>query len=114
MLVEIPGAQGVDVYLFAGPSMREAVQRYILFSGGGCLPPRWGLGPWYRCRGDFDQAQVLEFAARLPRASRSPAMSSGWNPGWQSHSYSCSFHWSEKFPDPGGHARRDWPRNITR
>ena len=44
VLVEVPEADGVDVYVFGGPSMREAVQRYVLFSGGGPLPPRWGLG----------------------------------------------------------------------
>src|SRR5207302_1295717 len=26
--IEVPEAQGVDVYIFAGPTMREAVQRY--------------------------------------------------------------------------------------
>ena len=44
VVVDIPAAEGVEVYLFAGPSMLEAVRRYILFSGGGCMPPRWGLG----------------------------------------------------------------------
>src|ERR1039458_6124848 len=43
VLVEIPQAAGVDVYIFGGPSLRQAVQRYHLFSGGGPLPPRWGL-----------------------------------------------------------------------
>ena len=44
VLIEILEAQGVDVYVFGGPSMRAAVQRYNLYSGGGALPPRWGLG----------------------------------------------------------------------
>lgn len=99
VLVEIPSADGVEVYLFAGPGMLEAVQRYILFSGGGCLPPRWGLGAWYRCRGDFDQRQVLEFA-RAFREEEIPCDVLGLEPGWQSHSYSCSFQWGEKFPAP--------------
>ena len=34
VLVEVPRAAGVDVYLFGGPSMLEAVQRYNLLSGG--------------------------------------------------------------------------------
>ena len=53
VLVEIPEAGGVDVYVFGGPTLREAVQRYNLFSGGGVVPPRWGLGMWYRCDGRF-------------------------------------------------------------
>jgi len=100
VIVEIPSAEGVDVYLFAGPSLRDAVQRYNLFSGGGCLPARWGLGNWYRCRGDFNQQQVVDFADAF-RREEIPCDVIGLEPGWQSHSYSCSFMWSEKFPAPG-------------
>ena len=37
-------AGGVEVYLFAGPTPLEVVQRYNLYSGGGAMPPKWGLG----------------------------------------------------------------------
>ena len=47
-IVEVPRAAGVDVYLFAGPAMLDAVKRYNVFSGGGFVPPEWGLGFWYR------------------------------------------------------------------
>ncbi|MDP4291695.1 MAG: ABC transporter substrate-binding protein, partial [Bacteroidota bacterium] len=39
----VPSA-GVEVYVFAGPTALDAVRRYNLYSGGGSLPPRWGLG----------------------------------------------------------------------
>ena len=40
VIVDLPGdSTGVEVYVFAGPTMREAVQRYNLFSGGGAVPP---------------------------------------------------------------------------
>lgn len=97
--VEIPVAAGVDIYIFTGPTMREAIQRYNLFSGGGCFPPRWGLGVWYRCRADFDQQQVLHLADSF-RADEIPCDVLGLEPGWQTHSYSCSFAWSGKFPEP--------------
>ena len=42
--------------------MRAAVQRYNLFSGGGALPPRWGLGMWYRAKSDYRQEQVIALA----------------------------------------------------
>jgi len=100
VLIEIPVATGVDVYVFGGPAMRAAVQRYNLFSGGGALPPRWGLGMWYRCDGRFDQREVLKMGADL-RAQRMPCDVLGLEPGWQSHAYSCTFVWSKKFPDPG-------------
>jgi len=100
VVVEIPSAQGVDVYVFGGPSLREAVQRYNLFSGGGALPPRWGLGFWYRCHLDFTQAEVGRMARDL-RSARIPCDVLGLEPAWQTKAYSCSFVWNnQKFPDP--------------
>lgn len=99
VLVEIPRAAGVDVYVFAGPSMLQAIQRYNLFSGGGALPPRWGLGVWYRVKGDFDQAEVLGIAEEF-RERDIPCDVLGLEPGWQTHAYSCSYVWSDAFPEP--------------
>ena len=105
VLVEIPEAGGVDVYVFGGPSLREAVQRYNLFSGGGVVPPRWGLGIWYRCDGRFNQQEVLKMGQDL-RSHHMPCDVVGLEPGWQTHAYSCSFVWSDKFPNPGEMVRK--------
>ena len=67
VLVEIPIAQGVQVYLFAGPSMLEAVQRYNLFSGGGVMPPDWGLGFWYRAESNATGQAITALAGRVSR-----------------------------------------------
>ncbi len=101
VVVDLPGnATGVDVYVFAGPTMREVVQRYNLFSGGGAVPPLWGLGLKFRTYTRADQALVLKTAQAL-RAMRIPCDMLGLEPGWQSHAYSCSLAWSkERFPDP--------------
>ncbi|MCU1258937.1 MAG: glycoside hydrolase family 31 [Bryobacterales bacterium] len=99
VLIEIPEAQGVDVYIFAGPSLREAVQRYNLFSGSGPIPPRWGLGMWYRASQDFTQDEVLKLSAEF-RQRRIPCDVIGLEPKWQTHAYSCSYVWSDRFPDP--------------
>jgi alpha-D-xyloside xylohydrolase len=100
MIVEIPRAAGVDVYLFAGPDMISAVRRYNLFSGGGVLPPEWGLGFWYRGDKDFSQADALALAKEF-RNAQIPCDVFGLEPGWQTHSYSCTFAWDpKKFPDP--------------
>ncbi|HEV2131302.1 MAG TPA: hypothetical protein VGR27_09370 [Longimicrobiaceae bacterium] len=40
VMVEIPRAQGVDVYVFAGPTMRLAVQRYKALCGASASPTR--------------------------------------------------------------------------
>jgi len=99
MRVEVPHASGADIYVFWGEDLKQAIQRYNLFSGGGCLPPRWGLGIWYRARSDFDQTQVLALAKHL-REREIPCDVFGLEPGWQTQAYPCSFEWSEKFPDP--------------
>lgn len=100
LVIFIPAAQGAHLYLFAGPTPRAAVQRYNLFSGGGCQPPLWGLGNWYRCYGKFPQAEALGLAKKL-HARGMPLDVFGLEPGWQSRSYACSFVWSkERFPDP--------------
>lgn len=99
VLIEVPEAQGVDIYVLGGPTMREAVQRYNLFAGGGPLPPRWGLGFWYRAYGNARQEDVLALAEEL-RSQQIPCDVLGFEPGWQTHAYSCSFKWSDKFPDP--------------
>jgi alpha-D-xyloside xylohydrolase len=99
-LVEVPRASGVDVYLFAGPSMLQAVQRYNLFSGGGVAPPEWGLGFWYRPEMHLDHTAVLALAREF-RERAIPCDVLGLEPGWQTHAYSCSFAWDKsRFPDP--------------
>lgn len=105
MLIDVPSASGVDLYLFAGPSMGEAVRRYNLFSGGGALPPLWGLGLAYRGKSDFTAAQSLQLARTL-RAQQMPCDIWGIEPGWQTKTYSSSFVWdSGRFPDPDAFIR---------
>ncbi|MFL6417033.1 MAG: TIM-barrel domain-containing protein, partial [Bryobacteraceae bacterium] len=101
IIIEVPRAKGVDVYLFAGPSMRQAVQRYNLFSGGGLVPPEWGLGFWYRAE-QHDDSESIKQLAREFRQRNIPCDVIGLEPGWQTHAYSCSFAWdSTRFADPG-------------
>ena len=48
MMIDVHPSRGVDIYIFGGPTLRDAVQRYNLFSGGGAVPPLWGLGMHFR------------------------------------------------------------------
>jgi alpha-D-xyloside xylohydrolase len=106
MLVEIPAAKGVDVYIFAGPAILDAVRRFNLFSGGGCVPPLWGLGVQYRGDGQFDADESLKVAAQL-RADHIPCDVWGVEPSWQTKTYSCSFVWNtNKFNDPDDFIRK--------
>jgi len=93
-------AAGVDIYVFAGPTMLDAVRRFNLYSGGGCLPPRWGLGFTQRVPTLYTSEQVIE-EARLFEERGFPLDFIGLEPGWQSRSYPCTLEWdSSRFPNP--------------
>lgn len=96
VIIDIPSVEGIEVYLFEGNFM-EVVQRYNLFSGGGCVPPMWGLGIWYRIYGGGDERTVEQIAKQF-RDEKIPMNVLGLEPGWQSHSYSCTYKWSNLFP----------------
>jgi alpha-D-xyloside xylohydrolase len=98
-MAEIPQAQGIEVYVFGGPTLLAAVERYNLYSGGGALPPRWGLGLWYRVKNDYGQADVLQLAAEF-RDRKIPCDTIGLEASWETHAYSSTFVWSSKYPDP--------------
>lgn len=98
VIIDIPSAEGVDLYVFAGNIM-EVVQRYNLFSGGGCVPPMWGLGIWYRAYGGSDGESLVRLADSF-RKENIPVDVIGVEPGWHSHSYSCTFDWGYLFPEP--------------
>jgi alpha-D-xyloside xylohydrolase len=100
ILIEIPAAQGIDVYLFAGPSMIDVVRRYNLFSGGGVMPPEWGLGFWYRAASKATDAEIAGIANEF-RERDIPCDVIGLEAGWQAHAYSCSFSWNgARFTQP--------------
>jgi alpha-glucosidase (family GH31 glycosyl hydrolase) len=93
-------AGGVEVFIFAGPTMLDAVRRFNLYSGGGCLPPRWGLGFTQRVPRLYTSAQVIN-EAKLFEEHGFPLDFIGLEPGWQSRSYPCTLEWdSTRFPDP--------------
>lgn len=93
-------AEGVEVYIFAGPTALDAVRRFNLYSGGGCLPPRWGLGFTQRVPTLYTSEQV-EAEAELFREKGFPLDFIGLEPGWQSKSYPCTLEWDKiRYPDP--------------
>lgn len=98
-------ANGVEIYLFAGPSMLNVVRRFNLFNGGGCLPPRWGLGFIQRVPLLYNADEVVA-EANLFSEKGYPLDFIGLEPGWQSKSYPCTLEWDKtRFPDPEGFVR---------
>ena len=98
--VDIPGAKGIEVFVFEGPDLKNVLQRYNLFGGGGAIPAIWGLGIKYRVKADFNQQQVGKMAAYF-RNNHIPCDVLGIEPKWQTAAYSCSYVWNKKlFPAP--------------
>ncbi len=98
--VDIPVAKGIDVYVFAGPKITQVLQRYNLFSGGGCLPSLWGLGLNYEGKGDHDANNTMRVAMQI-RADKVPCDYYTAPVAWQSHAYASSLDWNRKFfPNP--------------
>lgn len=92
--------RGAEVYLFADESLRDTVAQFNLLCGGGCLPPKWGLGFWHRMHIRHDEAAVTaelrEFADHGLHVDVV-----GLEPGWQSNSYPCTLEWDrERFAEP--------------
>lgn len=91
---------GVEVYVFTADSLLGVVEKYNLLSGGGAMPPLWGLGFTHRVPADFTDSQVREEVAAF-REHSIPLDLVGLEPGWMSKSYPCTFEWNtRRFPDP--------------
>lgn len=105
-------AGGVEVFLFAGNSLMEVVQRYNLYNGGGVLPPKWGLGFTQRVPTLFSDNDVRKEADAFD-AHGFPLDFIGLEPGWQSKSYPCSFDWDkDRFPAPAAFAKEMLQRGV--
>jgi alpha-glucosidase (family GH31 glycosyl hydrolase) len=95
---------GLEVIVFSGYSMLDVVCRYNLYSGGGALPPLWGLGFWHRVHARFNADQTCDEVAQFEDRDF-PLDVIGLEPGWMTKSYPCTFEWQKKrFPDPGAFA----------
>lgn len=91
-----------EFILFRGNDLKDCTARFNLFCGGGCLPPKWGFGVWHRTNMSMTAQDILNVAKEY-REHDFPLSVLGFEPGWQSGSYPCTYDWSEKnFPDPAG------------
>jgi alpha-D-xyloside xylohydrolase len=105
-------ANGTEIYVFAGPTAMEAVQRFNLYCGGGVLPPKWGLGFTQRLPTLSNEADVRKEADSFALHGF-PVDFFGLEPGWQSKSYPCTFEWDKgRFPDPARFTREMLDRGI--
>ncbi len=99
MVIDIPAAKGIELYLFEGENITDCVAQYNLLSGGGCEVPAWGLGVLYRAYGRSNENDIKRIADYFIEHDI-PCDTIGLEPGWQSASYSCSYVWNqENFPN---------------
>jgi alpha-glucosidase (family GH31 glycosyl hydrolase) len=105
-------AAGVELYVFAGPTTLNAVQRFNLFNGGGVLPPRWGLGFTQRVKSLYT-ADEVEKEADAFKEKGYPLDFIGLEPGWQSKAYPGTFEWDKhRYPDPPAFVKHMLDRGI--
>ncbi len=98
IVVDIPAAKGVDIYLFEGKTITDVVAEYNMLSGGGCDVPEWGLGVLYRAYGRSTEDDIKRLADYFEK-NDIPCDTIGLEPGWQSAAYSCTYIWNqENFP----------------
>ena len=111
MTIQIPDCAGVDIYIIEGETITDIVSQYNMLSGGGCDVPDWGLGVLYRCYTKYTADQVIALADEF-REKDIPLHIIGLEPGWQTHTYSCSYVWSDLYPDPAAFLAEMKKRDI--
>jgi alpha-D-xyloside xylohydrolase len=104
---------GMEIMVFAGKTPLEVMQRYNLFCGGGCLPPRWGLGFWHRILTTASSEQVVQEVEEFAKRDI-PLDVIGLEPGWQSAAYPCTYEWDPvRYPDPAGFMKGMTSKGIS-
>lgn len=95
-----------DLYFFTGPSLRDVLAQYTQVYGRTSMPPQWALGQWYHPQEDSNQT-VVESVVDAFASNDTPLAAVTLEPPWQTHSYSCTYVWSNKtFWDPQGFIKR--------
>ncbi len=98
IVVDIPASKGIDIYIFEGETITDVVAQYNMLSGGGPDVPEWGLGILYRAYGRSTENDIKKLAEYF-ESNDIPVDTIGFEPGWQSASYSCTYVWNnDNFP----------------
>ena len=105
-------AEGAEVIVFSGKTMLDVVRRYNLYNGGGCLPPKWGLGFWHRVPSLFTDTEI-EREVQEFRDKGFPLNVVGLEPGWMTASYPCTYERDNtRFPNPQAFTKKMKESNI--
>ena len=87
----------LDLYVLAGPTPLEVIDRYTQLTGRPFLPPRWALGLWYICHVQADARGLLADAKGF-RDEGIPCDCIGLEPGWMEtfYDFSVDKRWSDE------------------
>jgi alpha-D-xyloside xylohydrolase len=98
----------LDYYLFAGPTIKDALEQYTALSGRPALPPEWSFGLWLSTSftTNYDESAILANIDRM-EALGIPISVFHFDCFWMRELTWCSFLWDERnFPDPSAMLKR--------
>ncbi|MCE5315597.1 MAG: TIM-barrel domain-containing protein [Armatimonadota bacterium] len=99
----------LDYYFIYGPTFRDISDRQTWLRGRVQMPPKWGLGFWYRMPSKWKSDLTIDTAKEF-RSRNIPCDVIGLEPSWQTGSYPCTYMWNKEFyPDPAGYVK--WMRD---
>ena len=80
----------MDLFFFAGPSVREVMGQYTQLYGRTALPPKFALGLWYHPELHSNQTAVAGVVDAFA-AHGVPLAALTLEPPWQTHAYACTY-----------------------
>ncbi len=95
-------SDNIDYYVMVDNDFKGVIDLYTTLTGKPKLPPEWSFGPWYICRMQANDFEVVSDALNFRREGISCDVI-GLEPGWMEkfYDYSTEKTWSkERFPIP--------------
>ncbi len=103
----VPG-EGMEYFVFDGPTPKEVLTRYTGLTGRPALPPLWSFGLWLSTSftTNYDEATVRSFIDGMKQRDI-PLHVFHFDCYWMRGLHWCDFEWDpETFPDPEGQLQR--------
>lgn len=92
----------MDIFLIAGPSLKDILYRYSTITGFAPKLPRWSYGIWMS-RNSYENSDIVMDIARKLRKKDIPCDVLHLDTFWFERDWICDLKFSkERFPDPTG------------
>lgn len=92
----------MDIFLIAGPSLKDILYRYSTITGFAPKLPRWSYGLWMS-RNSYENSEIVMDIARKLRDEDIPCDVLHLDTYWFEKDWVCDLEFSEnRFPDPKG------------